>query len=132
MTVLVVDAQPLATAIKAAITGIAVGEGVKPSVAAGAPYVVVWFDSGRVTDKSLRSRDGFDLVAVFQCYGGDPDAVRFGIRKVREAAFNLADATVGGRTVQMPEHGGAPPMQRDDKAQPPLWWQSDEWRFRTT
>lgn len=134
MTVPVVDAQPFADAIKAALTiqSIAHAEGRKPAVADGLPYVVWWLDSGTVTNKSMRSRDGFELVAVFQSYGSSVDAVRIAVHKVRVAALSLFGATVAGRTVQMPEHIPPPPMARDDAVQPPLWWQADEWRFRAT
>jgi hypothetical protein len=30
---------------------------------------VWWLDAGTVEDRSLRSRDGFSLVLVLQCYG---------------------------------------------------------------
>ena len=132
MTAPVVDAGLLVAAIKTAMTGIAYGEAAKPTVTAGSPYVVAWFDSGTVGDRSLRSRDGFSLVATFQCYGSSPESVRIAVRKVRAAVFSLFGTTVGGRTVLMPESLASPPMQRDDDVQPPLWWQADEWRFRTT
>ncbi len=132
MTAPVVDAQPLIDAVKAAVTGIAYAEGKKPTVAAGLPYVVAWFDGGTVENRSLRSRDGFSLVATFHCYGSSPDAVRFAVRKVRAAVLSLFGDAVGGRTVLMPEHLPPPPMDRDDDLQPPLWWQADEWRLRTT
>ena len=132
MTAPVVDSQPLIDAIKAALTGIAYAEGQRPTVAAGLPYVVGWFDNGTVTDRTMQSRDGFELVAVFQCYGYSPDAVRFALHKVRTAVLGLHRAVVGGRTLLMPEHVPPPPMARDDDVSPPLWWQSDEWRFRST
>lgn len=135
MTTPVVDAQPLVDAITTAVAaqGLAVGDSEKPTVAAGWPYVIGWFDSGAVTDRSLRSRDGFSLTAPFQVYGFDPDSVRWAIRKLRVAVLGLHLAVVAGRTVQMPEHRAGPPMNRDDKADPgPLWWQFDEWRFRTS
>jgi hypothetical protein len=130
VTVTVVDAQPLIDAIKAAVTGVAYAEGKKPAVTAGLPYVVAWFDAGSVTNRSLRSRDGFELVGTFQCYGNSPESVRLAVRKVRAAVFGLFGATVAGRTVQMPEHLPGPPMDRDDDVDPPLWWQTDGWRFR--
>lgn len=131
MTVAVINAQPFIDAIKAAVTGVAYAEGRKPTVAAGSPYVVAWFDSGSVTDISLAARDGFEIVATFECYGSAPDSVRFAVRKVRAAVFSLAGQTVGGRLLQMPENVASPSIQRDDDVQPPLWWQPDVWRFRT-
>lgn len=128
----VIDAQPLVDAITTAITAqsLAVGDGEKPTVAAGRPYVVAWFDSGAVENRTLLSRDGFSLVASFQVYGFDPDAVRVAVRKLRTAVLGLHLTFVTGRKVQMPEHLAGPPMARDDAADPALWWQYDEWRFR--
>jgi len=134
VTAPVVDAQPFADAIGAALTvqGIAHAEGRKPTVAAGLPYIVWWLDAGTVEDRSLRSRDGFSLVLVLQCYGLSVDAVRFAVRKGRSAVLSLSHATVGGRVLMVPEHSPGPPMSRDDDADPPIWWQSDEWRLRTS
>ena len=126
----VVDPQPLIAAVKAAVAGVAYAEGKKPTVAAGAPYVVAWFDAGTVGNRSLRSRDGFSLVGTFNCYGSTPESVRIAVGKVRAGVMSLFGDVVAGRTVQMPEHLAGPPMQRDDDVAPPLWWQTDEWRFR--
>lgn len=130
----VVSAQPLVEAIEAAIAAqsLAVGNGEKPAVAAGLPYVVAWFDAGTVGDRSLRSRDGFALTAVFQVYGFDPDSVQGAVPKVRAAVLGLHGTEVDGRRVKMPVNLSSPPMERDDKADPQLWWQVDEWRFRTS
>lgn len=132
MTVPVVSAQPLVEAIEAAITGqgLAFGNGEKPTVVAGRPYVVGWFDSGAVTDRTMRSRDGFALTGTFQVYGSDPDSVQWAVPKLRTAVLSLHGAIVAGRTVLMPSHLASPPMSRDDDADPPIWWQVDEWRFR--
>lgn len=132
--VAVVDAQPLVDAITEAITaqGLAVGDGEKPAAAVGRPYVVAWFDSGTVEDRSMRSRDGFSLVGSFQVYGFDPDSVRWAVGKLRAAVLGLHRASVTGRNVLMPEHLAGPPMSRDNAADPPLWWQVDEWRLRTS
>jgi hypothetical protein len=110
VTVAVVDAGPYAEAIKAALTAqdIAHAEGRKPTVGAGLPYVVWWLDAGRVTDSSLLSRDGFQLTAVFQCYGLSPDAVRFAVHKARLGVMSLVGDAVGGRTLCMPEHTAGP------------------------
>jgi len=134
VTAPVVDAQPFADALKAALTatGIAHAEGRKPTVGAGLPYIVWWLDPGTVTDKTMQGRDGFELVVVFQSYGSSVDAVRFAVSRGRTAAMSLFGAAVGGRRVQMPENIPAPPMARDDDVSPPLWWQSDEWRYRLT
>jgi hypothetical protein len=134
VTVTVVDAQPFADAIKSAMQaqGIAYAEGKKPSVAVDRPYVVGWLDQGTVDDSSLRMRDGWSLVVVLQSYGLGPDSVRVAVRKARAAMFGLGNTTVGGRRVGLPMHVTPPPMQRDDDADPPIWWQSDEWRIPTT
>jgi hypothetical protein len=134
VTVPVIDAQPLITALAAALSaqGVAFGEGKKPTVAAGSPYIVGWFDSGTIENRSLRSRDGWSTAVVLQSYGSTPESVRIAVRKGRAAVFSLFGQAVGSRTVLMPEHLSPMPMQRDDDADPPIFWQSDEWRIRTT
>jgi hypothetical protein len=133
VTIPVADAQPLYAALAAAITaqGIAYAEGKKPTVTAGSPYIVAWFDSGSVENRSLQSRDGWSTSVTLQSYGATPESVRVAVRKGRAAVLSLAGVTVGGRTVQMPSHSPPPPMSRDDDADPPIFWQSDEWRIRT-
>lgn len=128
------DAQPFADAIKAAMSAqsIAYAEGKKPTVAAGAPYIVGWPDSGRVFDRSLVSRDGFMVTVVLQAYGASPDSVRVAIRKGRAAIESLTGDTVGDRVVLPPSHEVSPPMQRDDTGTSPLWWQPDIWRIPTS
>ena len=130
----VVNAQPLVDAIEAAVTaqGVAIGNGEKPTVAAGKPWVVHWMDAGTVDDRSMRSRDGFLLTAPFQVYGFDPDSIRIAVRKVRAAILGLHGMTVDGRTVQRPVHEPSPLMSRDDDADPEQWMQYEEWRIRTT
>lgn len=135
MTAPVVDAQPYADAIKTAMAaqGITYAEGKKPaSVPLGTSYIVGWLDSGRVENRSLRSRDGFSLVVVLQSYGLSPDSVRFAVRKGRAAIASLAGVTAGSRVILPPSNEPGPPMERDDDVNPPLWWQSDEWRLRTS
>lgn len=129
----VVDAQPLVDAITAAVVaqGLAVGDGEKPTVTAGRPYVVAWFGSGTVSDRSLVGRDGFTLDGRFQVYGFDPDSIRWAVKKLRAGVLGLHLTVVGGRAVLMPEHLASTDGDRDDKADPgPLWWLFDEWRFR--
>jgi hypothetical protein len=132
VTAQVLDAQPLIDTIKAAVaaSGVAIGEGKKPAVAAGRPYIVAFFDSGTIGNRSLVSRDGFSVYASFQCAGLTPESARFAVTKLRVAVQSLFLATVGGRTVQMPTHEIALPMSRDNDADPPLFIQIDEWRFR--
>jgi hypothetical protein len=134
VTVPVVDAQPFSDAIKTAMTaqGITYAEGKRPaSVPAGASYIVGWLDSGRVEDRSLKSRDGFSMAVVLQAYGLSPDSVRFAVRKGRSAIASLTGVTAGSRQILPPSHLTGTPMQRDDSVNPPLWWTTDEWRLRT-
>ena len=135
MTIPVVDAQPYADAIKAALTAqsIAHAEGKKPAnVAADHPYIVWWLDPGTITDRTLRSRDGLLLRLVVQHYGLTTDAVRVAVRKGRAAVASLAGAAVAGRVLLVPSHSPAEQMQRDDDVNPPLWWQTDVWSLPTS
>lgn len=129
-----VDPQPLIDAAKAAIAAqnLAVAVGIKPTVAAGLPWAVMWPDAGNVTDRSLRSRDGFELVLPVQCYGLSPASAAVAVRKVRTAVESLRGQVVDGRTVLMPSHEPPPPLSRDDDADPPIFMHYDEWRIRTT
>lgn len=134
MTISVVDARPQIAAVEAAIAGagVPVGNGEKPDVSAGDAYVVAWFDYGAVGDSSLRSRDGFALTVVLQHYGFDPDSVGWAIIRTRAAVLSLRGTTVDGRVLHAPVHEPGPPMARDDDADPPIWWQSDQWRIEST
>lgn len=133
MTAPVVDAQPIVAAIKAALAGdVLLGEGVKPKNVGDEPYVVAFFDAGTVGNRSLVSRDGWSLVGTFHASGLTPESARVAVRKLRAAILGLHLTTVGGRTLLMPEHLSGTPMQRDDDADPPLFIQIDEWRFRTS
>lgn len=134
MTATVVDASPLIAELKNRVTsaGVAFGEARKPSVAAGRPYVVAFFDSGTIDNRSLSSRDGWSLYCSFQCAGLTPESTRFAVTKLRGAILSLHLAQVRGRTVLMPVHEFPAPMTRDDEADPPLFVQIDEWRIRTT
>ena len=132
MTAPVVDARPVVAAIKAAVTagGVAFGDGKKPTVDDGDPYVVAFFDSGTVDDRSLVSRDGWSITGTFHCSGLTPDASRIATRRLREAVLGLWGATIDGRTVRMPVQLVGRPMDRDDDADPSLFIQVDEWRIR--
>lgn len=128
-----VNPQSLYDALRAAITpGVAVAIGKKPTVASGRPWVVMWPDGGAVADDSLRSRDGWSSVVSFHVAGTDTTQVFAALGRVRDAVLGLHLTVIDGRTVQMPEHRPGPPMQRDDDADPPVFLQYDEWRFRTT
>ena len=132
MTAPVVDAEPLITAIKGAVTaaGVLIADSRKPDGVGNKPYIVAFFDAGRVEDKSLRSRDGFSLYASFQCAGLEPWSARFAVHRLRQAVLSMAGTSVGGMTVLMPSHEYPGPMTRDDDADPALFVQIDEWRFR--
>lgn len=129
-----IDPQPFAAAVKSAVEAqsIAYAEAKKPTVAAGAPYIVGWPGSGLVFDRSLLSRDGFSVDVVLHAYGGSPDSVRVAVRKGRTAIESLSGDTVGGRVVLPPVHQSSPPMQRDDTGTSPIWWQPDYWRIPTS
>ena len=130
----VVDPQPLISAIKAAVEsrGVAFGDGRKPTALGTKPWVVAWFDSGVVDNRSMASRDGWSMVGTFHSYGLTVESARIANRALRNAVLDLHGATVGGRTVHMPEHLTSLPMQRDDDTDPPLFDVIDEWRIRTS
>ncbi len=134
MTAPVVDAGPLIDAVKAAVTGagVLIAEGRKPANVGTRPYVVAFFDSGTVGDRTLLSRDGWSLYCSFQCAGLTPESARFAVTKLRGAIRSLHLAKVDGRTVQMPVHEFPAPMTRDADGDPSLFIQIDEWRLRTT
>lgn len=132
MTVPVVDARPVVDAIEAAVIagGVAFGDGVKPADVGTKPYVVAFFDSGTVDNRSLKSRDGWVITGTFHNSGLTPDAARIATVKLRAAILGLHGQTIAGRQVKMPENLVARPMDRDDDADPPLFIQVDEWRLR--
>lgn len=134
MTAPVVDARPLIEAIEAAVEaqGLPIGNGRKPAASPGDAYVIGWFGSGTITDRSLRSRDGFSLPVTFQVYGFDPDSIQWAIPRLRTAVLGLHGAVAGGRKLLMPVHSPGPDMDRDDDVDPPIFWQVDEWRFPTS
>ena len=125
--------QPLVAALKSAVetAGVAFGDGKKPATAT-TRYIVAFFDGGTVTDRSLRSRDGWSAVGTLHCYGQTPDAARFAYQALTAAVLGLRGASVGDRVLLMPEQLVSLPLQRDDKADPPLFDQISEWRFRTS
>lgn len=134
MTVAVVDGQPLVAAIASAVTtgGVAFGDSTKPANVGAKPYVVGFFDSGSVENRSLASRDGWSTVGTFHCVGLSPEAARIAVRRLRAVLLGLHRQVIGGRVLLMPEHLAAVPMQRDDDADPTLFIQIDEWRLRTS
>jgi hypothetical protein len=133
--VTVVDPAPLIAAVRDSVTAqnVAVAVGRRPgNVGPRMPWVVMWPDGGMVTDRSLLSRDGFELVAPFQCYGLEPESAIVAVRKVRTAMESLTGQVVAGRTILAPSHTAPPVLSRDDDADPPLFMYYDEWRIRTT
>lgn len=130
-----VNINPLVAAIDAALTAVGVpfGDSNRPAdVVADRPYVVGFFDGGRVWDKSMLSRDQVSLSAVFHSYALSPDAVRVGRAKTITAVFGLAGSIYGGWRVHLPVHTAALPIEREDKLSPPLYWQTDDFMFRLT
>lgn len=134
MTAPVVNASPLIDAIKTAVTtaGVAFSEGRKPTVDAGKPWIVAFFDAGQVEDRTLLSRDGWSMIGSFQCAGLTPESARFAARKLRGALLGMRGQVFDGRALHLPSHLGPLPLQRDDDADPVVFIQIDEWRFRTT
>jgi hypothetical protein len=131
----IVDGQPLLDALRAAVTaqGVAYEEARKPEVVGARPYIVAFFDSGRVESRSLRGRDGWSTVGTFHCSGLSPESVRFAVNRLRAAVLGLHGQTVDDLQVHVVVGDfRPPPMDRDDDADPPLFIQVDEWRLRTT
>lgn len=132
----VIDAQPFVTAVAAALAAgpspVSFADSAKPASVGTRPYVVGFFDSGTVEDRSLLSRDGWSTVGTFHCVGLSPEASRIAVRKLRAAILGMHRQVIAGRQVLMPEHLTAVPMQRDDDADPTLFIQIDEWRIRTS
>jgi hypothetical protein len=129
------SSQPLVNALKAACTtrGLPFGDGGKPAgLTNGVPYVVAWVDAGRVTDRTLRGRDGFRVVGTFHAVGSTPDSARIAATKLRQAVLSLHRMVVGGWQVQLPVHAPALTMDRDDDVSPSIWFQADEWSFQLT
>lgn len=132
MTAPVVDAQPLLDEIKAVLraAGLAYEVGRKPGNApAAGPWVVGWPDGGAITDRTLRSRDGWSLRVSFQVYGFTIESVNWALPRLRQAVLSIGHTEVGGRTVLLPSHEISQPLSRDDDVEPPLLMQYDEWRF---
>lgn len=130
-----VNINPLVAAIDAALTavGIPFGDSNRPTDFVPArPYVVGFFDGGRLWDKSLRSRDQVTVSALFHTYAQLPDAVRVGRSKTIAAVMSLAGTTQGGWLVHTPVHTTALPIEREDKLSPVLYWQTDDFMFRLT
>lgn len=135
MTAPPLNINSLVAAVDAAVTasGIPFGDSNKPTDAvANKPYVVGYFNGGRVTDRTLLSRDGVEVWAIFHTFGLSPDAVRVGRRQTLQAVFGLSGSTHGGWTVHLPVHSSALTIERDDRVNPALYWQTDEFTIRMT
>lgn len=134
MTAPAINITPLVEALAAAMTtaGVPFGDSNKPPNVGKKPYVVGYFDGGQVTDRSLRTRDGLSLGAVFHSYGLSPASVRGGRKALLAAVFGLAGQNIDGWTVHKPVHQVPVPMDRDDAVDPPLYWQTDEITLRLT
>lgn len=128
-----VNVNPLVQALDVACTsrGIPFGDSNRPDDAViDSPYVVVHTDGGRLTDKSLLSRDGVTVSIVFHTYAWSPDGARAGRRKVIDALFSVVGSVVGGWIVNVPVHQEALPIEREDQVNPPLYWQTDSFTVR--
>jgi hypothetical protein len=132
----VVDAQPLIAALKPRSPRRAsrTARAQEADVAAGCPTSCGWFDAGTVDGPvaavARRLRSTMHRSAVLR----DSSTERFASRSARSAQAVLSllgRRSTAGRCM-MPEHIPPPPMARDDDVQPPLWYQADQWRFRTT
>lgn len=131
----IVNVNALVAAIDSALTaaGIPFGDSNRPTdIVTDRPYVVGFFDGGRVSDRTMLSRDGLDLSMVFHTYAWSPDSVRVGRRKTIDAVFGLAGTTAGSWRVHTPVHQAAMPIEREDKLSPPLYWQVDDFTVRLT
>ena len=122
---------PAALSAALAASNVAFGNGKKPATAT-TRYIVAWFDAGSVSDRSLRSRDGWSQVGTFHCYGQTPEAAQGIYGLLTEAILGLHRTTVDGRVLDMPEQLTALPLQRDDNLSPPLFDFVCEWRFRAS
>jgi hypothetical protein len=129
-----VDVAPLIAAIRAGLAAhpadLAFDEGRQPANVSGRPYIVAFFDSGTIENRSMRSRDGWSTVGTFHCAGLSPQSARVAVRALRTVILGLTGAPFAGGTLRVPEHIAGAPMDRDDDAQPVLFIQIDEWRFR--
>lgn len=135
MTIPVVNISPLVAAVDAAVTaaGVPFGDSDKPAdFAADKPYVVGFFDGGKIVDLSLKDRDGLEVHAVFHTYALSPDGVRIGRKRLISALYGLARSSQGGWLVHVPVHQAALAIDRDDRTIPTLYWQSDEFTIRLT
>lgn len=131
----VLDINLLVAAIDTAITaaGIPFGDSNRPvDVVTGKPYVVGFFNGGRVTDHTMSYRDGADVWMVLHTFGYSPDSVRVGRRRTLSAVFDLAGQVTGGWVVHTPVHSAALSIERDDRTTPTLYWQPDEFTIRLT
>jgi hypothetical protein len=134
MTTATVDVAPLVAAVRAGLAAhpaaVAFAEATQPADTAGRPYIVAFFDPGTIENRSMRSRDGWSTVGSFQCAGRSPESARVAVRALRTVVLGLVGAPFAGGTLRVPEHLPAAPMDRDEDAQPVLFIQIDEWRFR--
>lgn len=132
---IVLDVNQLVSALDTAVTaaGIPFGDSNRPTdVVQDQPYVVAFFDGGRIFDRTLVGRDGVELSLTLSTYAWAPDSVRVGRRKAVNAVFGLARTTVGTWRVHTPVHSAALAIEREDKLTPPLYWQTDDFTILLT
>lgn len=129
------DINALVAALDTALTaaGVPFGDSNRPSdVVQDQPYVVGFFDGGLIVDRTLLGRDGIEVSVVLHTYGWSPDSVRVGRRKTLGALFGLARTTAGTWLVHTPVHNAALSIAREDRMNPPLYWQTDDFTIRLT
>jgi len=106
-----------------------VGLGIKPD-AAGRKWAVL-HPFGQDEATSIAEPHGGLLYTVqVMSFGLGPEQAEWVADRARAAL--LAGITVDGRTVLGVEHEPSPPLARDDDVQPPVFYLSETFRFRTT
>jgi hypothetical protein len=111
---------------------IAVGVGIKPTVAANKPYVVIWSDAGGRDPVTMRVNRSYVETWTAHCYGTTPESAEVAKRKLTEAIYAMWNTTVAGQVVQYPEQLTILPLSVDRDADPDLYDYASEWRFRTS
>jgi len=115
------------TALEAA--ELVVGLGIKPD-AASKKWVVI-HPFGQDEANSIAEPHGGLLYTVqVMSFGLGPEQAEWVADRAR--ATLLAGISVTGRTVLGVEHEPSPPLSRDDDVQPPVFYLSETFRFRTT
>jgi len=123
--------RPHTVAVQAALEAaeLVVGLGAKPE-GAGSKWVTL-HPFGADEANSLSEPHGGLLYTVqVMSFGLGPEQAEWVADRARTTL--LAGITVDGRTVLGVEHEPSPPLSRDDDVQPPVFFLSETYRFRTT